>query len=216
MRSRIHELGRTVGGTRSPGMPGSRGAGHTVLATRAMDGTAYTKEGPMKRRAAVVLCAFGVVGLAMVPAASAKSDAQCNGNRVLTQVSGSSLDRNDDGYVCAKGAGAAHDNKVKIAEASPSPTAACPSGFTAEPDNSLSTADANGNGRVCVDHVTGAVQDDVDGLYAPPPAVGPGHGVCPPTFVTDAASSTQALVVDRNGNGVVCRQAATSTLVDDA
>jgi hypothetical protein len=182
-----------------------------------MDGTANTKEGPMKRRAAVALCVFGVAGLAMVPVASAKSDSQCNGNRVLTQVSGSSLDSNQDGYVCAKGTGAAQDNKVKIAPApAPGATTACPSGSIAEPDNALSTADANGNGRVCVDHATGAVEDDVAALTAPAPVVAPGNGVCPPTFVTDAAVYTQALAVDRNQNGVVCLEPATSTLVDDA
>ena len=171
----------------------------------------------MKRRAAAVLCVFGVAGLAMVPAASAKSDAQCEGNRVLTKVSGSSQDANKDGYVCAKGSGAVHDNKVKIAPAPmPGASTACPSGSTAEPDNALSSADANGNGRVCVNHASGAVADDVDGLFAPAPVVAPGYGNCPATFVQDAAVYTQALAVDRNQNGVVCLQAATSTLVDDA
>lgn len=172
----------------------------------------------MKGHAAKVLCVIGVGMLAMAPAASARTTEQCNGNRVLTQVTGSGADSNGDKHVCVKHNEKPKDNAKFIPPPPPTggETTACPSGFAAETDNPLSTADANGNARVCVNHATGQVQDDVASVSAPGPAVNPGYGTCPTGFSSGAALTTQQVVVDRNENGVVCVESVTSTMVDDA
>lgn len=169
----------------------------------------------MKRHAAMLACLVGLLCLAFASSATAKSDAQCDGNRVLVQM-GSSVDLNGDGYVCNKHNDKPQDNKVRIASSSTGATQ-CPVGSGVEPGNEKSTADKNANGIVCVNRSTGQVSDDDPTAPAGQPVTTSGSGACPSGFAADVAvGSVEGGTVDRNGNGVVCREPSSSTVTDDA
>ncbi|HEX8065866.1 MAG TPA: hypothetical protein VF520_05010 [Thermoleophilaceae bacterium] len=87
----------------------------------------------------------------------------------------------------------------------------CPTGYTGADENWASTLDANANGVVCVNRLTGAVADDTpDGAVLTAPT---GTTSCPPLFEFTGFAVMPA--ADLNGDGFICLDATTVTVVDN-
>jgi hypothetical protein len=167
----------------------------------------------MRKRTVVLLVCLAAL-LAVPPASAAPKD-QCNGQGVLAPAAGSDADANDDGFVCIRPGGRTKDNNERAEEPLPAGRQ-CPEGSYAYPGNNDSTFDTNGNGRVCVNPETGAIEEDDPSGEPTPGPMGPGLTNCPPGFETVFAFFyNRGPEADINQNGVICREPNSNTFTDD-